>query len=76
MTTYLVRLYSPYSLKTIVKRIDALTAEDAKRKVIGTVVVDPDGYEFEVEPYYIVSVAPIKAIPPPPYKLMPEERVK
>jgi hypothetical protein len=76
MTTYLVRLYSPYSLKTFAKRIDALTAEDAKRKVIGTVVIDPDGYEFEVESYYIVSVAPIKATPPPPYKLMPEERVK
>jgi hypothetical protein len=76
MPTYLVRLYSPYTLKPFAKRIDAPTAEEAKKKVIGTVIRDPDGYEFQVEPYYIISVAPIVTFPKPPYELMDEEDVK
>ena len=76
MPTYLVRLYSPYTLKTFAKRIDATTAEEAKKKVVGTIIRDPDGYEFHVEPYYIISVAPIVVLPKPPYELMDEEEVK
>jgi hypothetical protein len=76
MPTYLVRLYSPYTLKPFAKRIDAPTAEEAKKKVVGSIIRDPDGYEFQVEPYYIISVAPITVFPKPPYELMDEEEVK
>ncbi|MEM2386130.1 MAG: hypothetical protein QXO67_04015, partial [Candidatus Bathyarchaeia archaeon] len=90
MGTYLVRLYSPYSLKTFAVRVDAATVEEAKRKVLyhrikkpdGTVelvprtITDPDGYEFEAEEHFIISIAPIKAIPLPPYELMDEDEVK
>ncbi|MEM1551590.1 MAG: hypothetical protein QXH03_02835 [Candidatus Bathyarchaeia archaeon] len=90
MATYLVRLYSPYTLKTFAMRVDAKTAEEAKNEVLyqtvklpdGTVkkvprvLTDPDGYEFEAEPHFIISVAPIKTLPPPPYELMDEDEVK
>jgi hypothetical protein len=75
-TTYLVRLYSPYTLKTFAKRVDATSQEEAKKKVVGTIVVDPDGNEFMVEEYYVITVAPIAAFPKPPYDLMDEEEVK
>jgi len=90
MAAYLVRLYSPYTLKTFTIRVDAPTAEMAKDKILyetlrlpdGTVkkiprvLTDPDGYEFEAEPHFIISVAPIKALPLPPYELMSEDEVK
>jgi hypothetical protein len=75
-TTYLVRLYSPYTLKTFAKRVDAISQEEAKKKIVGTIVVDPDGYEFIVESYFVISVAPIVALPRPPYELMDEEEAK
>ncbi|MEM2849038.1 MAG: hypothetical protein QXI36_02040, partial [Candidatus Bathyarchaeia archaeon] len=90
MGTFLVRLFSPYTLKTFSVRVDAATAEMAKDKVLyqtiklpdGTVkrvpkvLRDPDGYEFEAEEHYVISVTPISAIPMPPFELMPEEDVK
>jgi hypothetical protein len=76
MPTYLVRLYSPFTLKTFALRVEAPTAELAKKKILGKTVTDPDQYEFDVEDYYIISVAPVKVFPMPPYELMPEEKVK
>lgn len=90
MPTYLVRLYSPYTLKTFAIRVDAPTAEMAKQEILyqkvklpdGTVKLvpkvlrDPDGYEFEAEPHYVISVAPVAVIPKPPYELMSEEEIK
>jgi hypothetical protein len=76
MPTFLVRLYSPFTLKTFALRVEAPTAELAEKKILGKTVADPDGYQFDVEDYYIISVAPVKVLPAPPYELMPEERVK
>ncbi len=74
--SYVVRLYSPYTLKEFTIRVTAPTAELAKNKLLGKVVTDPDGYDFTVEEYYIINVLPITTFPAPPYKLMPEEEVK
>jgi hypothetical protein len=76
LPTYLIRLYSGYALKTFTTRVDAPTAEMAKQKIVGKLITDPWGNEWRVEPYDIVSVAPISVMPLPPYKLMPEEEVK
>jgi hypothetical protein len=75
MSTYIVKLYSGYAQKTFGIRVTALTAEMAKQKLIGKVVTDPWGYEFTVEEYDIVGVVPYEPPRPPPYRLMPEERV-
>jgi len=75
MPVYAVRLYSPFTLKTFVLRVEAPTAELARKKIIGKTITQ-DGYEFDVEDHYIISVAPVKFFPPPPYELMPEEKVK
>jgi len=58
------------------KYVDAPSIESAKKKLIGSIVADPEGYEFEVEEDFILTVAPTKLYITPPYKLLPEEKVK
>ncbi|MEM4531834.1 MAG: hypothetical protein QXY39_08200, partial [Thermofilaceae archaeon] len=90
MGTFAVRLYSPFSGRTFIVRVEAPTAELARDKILyqtirlpdGTVkkvkrvLTDPDGFEFEAEEDLVVNVYPVKTMPPPPYELMSEEDVK
>jgi len=76
LSSYIITLYCPYDLQEFTVKVDAVTEELAKKKVIGKTVTCPSGDEFEVEEHYIVSVYPYKPFPAPAYKLMPEERVK
>jgi len=75
---YTVFLYCPYDpdLQEFPVTVDAPTEELARKKILGKTVTCPSGHAFEVEDFFIIRVYPSKTVPPPPYKLMPEEDVK
>lgn len=76
---YIVYVYCPLCprFEEFSVRVEAPTEELAKKKVIGkTVTCKRAGHSFEVEEQFITRIYPAKTITPPPYKLMPEEKVK
>lgn len=77
MPTYLVRLYSPFTVKTFALRVEAPTVAEAKKQLIGKTIIDPtSSLEFDVEEHHIISVVPVVVYPLPPYPLMSEDEVK
>jgi len=76
MTDYILTLYCPYDLSEFSIHTEAPTEEAARKQTIGRTVTCLQAHDFDVEDYNIISIYPYKPFPVPPYKLMPEEKVK
>jgi len=79
MPRYLFRLTSPYTGEIFDHVIEASSVDEAKKKILKTVVHDPKDVRltFKVEETFIIAGPyPLVGVIPTPYIPMPEEKVK